>query len=187
MGEEVMREAKVARKTRETDISLKLNIDGGGAAKIDIDDQFLRHMLETLTRYAGFDLTVEATGDNQHHLVEDVAIALGSAFRQALGDQPVERMASAMVPMDDALVTAAVDIIDRPYCDADCPDVLYLHFFRSFAMSSGITVHIMLHRGIDEHHIVEASFKALGTALKRSVVPRQNVLSTKDAVKFRSA
>lgn len=182
-----MREAKVSRKTRETSIDLKLNIDGTGTAKVDIDERFLRHMLETLTRYAGFDLTVKAAGDDRHHLVEDVAIALGSAFRQALGTEPVERMASVMTPMDDALVTAAVDIIDRPYCDADCPDVLYLHFFRSFAMSSGITVHILVHRGIDEHHLVEASFKALGIALKKAVVPRQTVLSTKDAVTFRSA
>lgn len=180
-----MREAKLTRKTRETNIALALNVDGTGKPEIKTDDQFLRHMVETLTRYASFDLTLEASGDNQHHLVEDVAIALGTAFRQALGDMPVERVSSAVVPMDDALVTAAVDIIDRPYCDADCPDLLYSHFFRSFAMSSGITLHIVVHRGMDEHHIVEASFKALGIALKQAAVPRENVLSTKDAVKFR--
>lgn len=180
-----MREAKLTRKTRETNISLSLYLDGGGKASVTVDDQFLRHMLETLTKYAAFDLTLDAEGDNQHHLVEDVAIALGTSFRQALGDRPVERIASSLVPMDDALVTVAVDIIDRPYCDADCPDPLYSHFFRSFAMSSGITLHIIIERGLDDHHVVEASFKALGLALRRAVVPRENVLSTKDAVNFR--
>jgi imidazoleglycerol-phosphate dehydratase len=181
-----MREAKLSRKTKETSVSLSLNLDGTGRSKVTTDDQFLKHMLETLTRYASFDLTLEATGDNQHHLVEDVAIALGAAFRQALGDVPVDRIASAMVPMDDALVTVAVDIVDRPYCDADCPDALYAHFFRSFAMSSGITLHAIANRGLDDHHIIEATFKALGTALRKAIVPRENVLSTKDAVRFRS-
>jgi len=185
MGAKVMREAKLNRKTKETDISLDLCLDGNGKAAVTVEEQFLRHMLETLTRYGSFDLTMKAAGDNQHHLVEDVAIALGAAFRQALGDRPVERIASAMVPMDDALVTVAVDIIDRPYCDADCPDPLYAHFFRSFAMSSGITLHVIAERGLDDHHVVEASFKALGLALKKATVPRDNVLSTKDSVKFR--
>jgi imidazoleglycerol-phosphate dehydratase len=180
-----MREAKLTRKTKETNISLNLCLDGAGKASVTVDDQFLKHMLETLTKYAALDLTLDAEGDNQHHLVEDVAIALGTSFRQALGDRPVERIASALVPMDDALVTVAVDIIDRPYVDADCPDPLYSHFFRSFAMSSGITLHIIIERGLDDHHVVEASFKALGMALRRAVVPRENVLSTKDAVKFR--
>lgn len=181
-----MREAKLARKTKETSISLSLNLDGAGRSKVTADDQFLRHMLETLARYASFDLTLEGSGDNLHHLVEDAAIALGTAFRQALGDVPVDRIASAMVPMDDALVTVAVDIVDRPYCDADCPDPLYSHFLRSFAMSSGITMHVIVERGFDDHHIVEATFKALGTALRKAIVPRENVLSTKDAVRFRS-
>jgi imidazoleglycerol-phosphate dehydratase len=181
-----MRESKLSRKTKETSISLTLHLDGAGRSKVTVDEQFLRHMLETLARYASFDLTMEASGDNPHHLVEDVAIALGTAFRQALGEVPVDRIASAMVPMDDALVTVAVDIVDRPYCDADCPDPLYSHFLRSFAMSSGITLHVIIERGLDDHHVVEATFKALGTALKKAAVPRENVLSTKDAVRFRS-
>ena len=180
-----MRESNIDRRTKETDIKLRLSIDGSGHAEIETEEQFLRHMLDTLTRYGSFDLRLEATGDNDHHLVEDVAIALGTAFREALGDVPVERIASAMIPMDDALVTVAVDIIDRPYCDVDCPDVLYAHFFRSFAMSSGITLHGIVHRGMDEHHIIEATFKALGTALRRAVVPRDSVLSTKDSVSLR--
>ena len=140
-------------------------------------------MLDTLARYGGFDLELKATGDNDHHLIEDVAIALGTAFRRPW-DVPVERIASAMVPMDDALVTVSVNH-RRPYCEVDCPDVLYLHFFRSFAMSSGITLHGIVHRGLDEHHIIEATFKALGTALRRAVVPRESILSTKDAVSLR--
>lgn len=181
-----MREAKLTRKTKETDISLSLDLDGTGRSKVTVDDQFLRHMLETFARYASVDMTVEASGDNPHHLIEDVAIVLGAAFRQALGDVPVDRIASAMVPMDDALVTVAVDIVDRPYCEADCPDPLYTHFLRSFAMSSGITLHAIINRGFDDHHIVEATFKALGSALRKAVVPRENVLSTKDAVQVRS-
>ena len=180
-----MRESQIARRTKETDIQLRLGLDGSGKAEIEIDEQFLGHMLDTLTRYGGLDLKLKAAGDNDHHLVEDVAIALGTAFREALGDVPVERIASAMIPMDDALVTVAVDIIDRPYCDVDCPDVLYTHFFRSFAMSSGITLHGIVHRGMDDHHIIEATFKALGTALRQAVVPRESVLSTKDAVSLR--
>jgi len=181
-----MREAKLTRKTKETDISLSLDLDGTGRSKVTVDDQFLRHMLETFARYASVDMTVEASGDNPHHLIEDVAIVLGAAFRQALGDVPVDRIASAMVPMDDALVTVAVDIVDRPYCEADCPDPLSPHFLRAFAMSSGITLHAIINRGFDDHHIVEATFKALGSALRKAVVPRENVLSTKDAVQVRS-
>jgi imidazoleglycerol-phosphate dehydratase len=181
----MIREAKVSRKTKETDIAVDLYLDGMGRSTVEVDNQFLRHMLETLAKYSSFDLQLSGKGDNEHHLVEDVAIALGAALRQALRERPVERVASAMIPMDDALVTVALDIIDRPYADVDCPDPLYLHFFRSFAMSSGITLHIVVERGFDEHHIIEASFKAVGMALKRAVVLRADVLSTKDAVKFR--
>jgi imidazoleglycerol-phosphate dehydratase len=87
--------------------------------------------------------------------------------------------------MDDALVTAAVDMIDRPYVDVDCPDDLCLHFFRSFAMSAGITLHIIIERGFDEHHIIEAGFKALGISLRKAVVPRSDLLSTKNKPKVR--
>ena len=180
-----MRSSRLTRKTRETDIALQLMIDGTGHSEITTEEQFLRHMLETLTRYASFDLKLTASGDNTHHLIEDVAIALGTAYREALGDQPVERIASVMVPMDDALVTVSLDIIDRPYADVDCPDTLYTHFFRSFAMSSGITLHGIIHRGFDDHHIIEATFKALGMSLQQASALRADVLSTKDAVAIR--
>lgn len=174
------RKTEVVRKTRETEVRLKLDLDGEGVTSVECQDQFLRHMVETLGRYADFDLTLEAKGDDAHHLVEDVAIVLGKTLKQCLGDTPIERTAFSLMPMDDALVQVAVDIIERPYADVDCPDGLYAHFFRSFAMSSGITLHILVIRGFDEHHIVEASFKALGKALRSAVRPRRNELSTKD-------
>ena len=181
----VTRSAKLNRQTKETDVSIGLNIDGTGKAAVHCDEQFLRHMLETFARYSSFDLDVKASGDNDHHLVEDVAIVLGQALREALGDAPVERIASAVVPMDDALVEVDLDIVDRPYAEIDCPDVLYHHFLRSLAMSSGITLHVIVKRGFDHHHIVEATFKALGTSLRRATRRRENVLSTKEKPRVR--
>lgn len=177
------RTAIVERSTRETQISVELDIDGEGNFDIKTDIQFLKHMVETLARYASFDIRMEASGDNEHHIIEDVAITLGKAFKQAVGATPVERMATSTLPMDDALVMTSLDIVDRPYADIDCPDPMYHHFFRSFAMSAGITLHIMVIRGFDEHHLVEASFKTLGAALKAASVPRKTELSTKDTVK----
>ena len=174
------RAAELERKTRETDISIELNIDGKGNFDDECDIQFLKHMVETLARYGSFDIKMKATGDNDHHLIEDVAIALGTAFRKALDDSPVERMSTVILPMDDALVMVSVDIIDRPFADIDCEDQLYHHFLRSFAMSSGITLHTVNIRGFDDHHMIEATFKALGKALRNSVVPRNTELSTKD-------
>jgi imidazoleglycerol-phosphate dehydratase len=179
------RTAKVRRQTRETNIEIVLTLDGAGKGVVQCEDKFFRHMLETLAKYASFDLELKAVGDNRHHVVEDIGIVLGSALSQAVGDQPIERIASATVPMDDALVTAAIDVIDRPYVDVECPDDLCLHFFRSFAMSAGITLHIIVERGFDEHHIVEAGFKALGISLRKAVVPRMSLLSTKDKPKVR--
>jgi imidazoleglycerol-phosphate dehydratase len=181
----VTRSAKLNRQTKETDVSIGLNIDGTGKATVQCEEQFLRHMLETFARYSSFDLDVKASGDNDHHLVEDVAIVLGQGLRESLGDGPVERIASAVVPMDDALVEVDLDIVDRPYAEIDCPDVLYHHFLRSFAMSSGITLHVIVKRGFDDHHIVEATFKALGTALRRATARRENVLSTKEKPRVR--
>ncbi len=176
------RTAKLERSTRETKISVDLNIDGDGQFDVQSDIQFLKHMTETFARYANFDLRLRATGDNDHHIIEDTAIALGSALKQALSDVPIERTASCILPMDDALVMVALDLVDRPYCDADCPDMNYLHFFRSFAMSAGITLHIVKIRGFDEHHIIEAGFKALGKSLYAATRPRNKLLSTKDEV-----
>ena len=181
------RSSKLQRKTKETDIRVGLLLEGAGKATIDVDDQFLTHMLESLAKYSSFDITVNAKGDNEHHLIEDVAIVLGMALREALGDAPIERIASATVPMDDALVTVTIDLIDRPYVDIDCPEPLYHHFLRSFAMSSGMTLHVLAIRGFDSHHIVEASIKALGLALRSAVRPRETLLSTKSKPRVRKS
>ena len=170
------------RKTRETDISIDLNVDGSGVYSVDCDNQFLKHMIETLSRYSGMDITMKASGDNEHHLIEDVGIALGKTFAKALDGNPIERMATATVVMDDALVMTSLDIVDRPYCETDLPDNLYQHFMRSFAMSACMTLHILRFRGYDEHHIIEASFKSMGIAIKNAVKYRSTELSTKDKV-----
>ena len=176
--------AKIKRETRETNVSVELNLDGKGKFEVDCDLQFLKHMVETLARYADFDIKMSASGDNEHHLIEDVAITLGKAFKDALGDKPIERMATATVVMDDAMVMTSLDLVDRPYCEADCPDPLYVHFFRSFAMSAGITLHILVIRGFDDHHVIEAGFKSMGKALKDAVVVRKHTLSSKGDVKI---
>lgn len=177
------RVAKIERKTRETDISVALNLDGSGKFDVECDIQFLKHMVETFARYSNIDITLRATGDNDHHLIEDVGITLGKAFAEALDDSPIERMATATVVMDDAMVMTSLDIVDRPYCETDLPDPLYQHFMRSFAMSAGITLHIMQFRGFDEHHIIEAGFKSMGKATAAAIVKRDTELSTKDRVK----
>lgn len=179
------RRAKTERSTRETKILAELDIDGTGIYDVECGIQFLKHMVETLARYASFDLRFRAEGDNDHHIIEDAAITLGMAFKKAVGDAPIQRMATEFVAMDDALVMVSVDVVDRPYADIDCPDDLYLHFFRSFAMASGITLHVVEERGYDEHHIVEASFKALGKALYKATRPRERELSTKERAEVR--
>jgi imidazoleglycerol-phosphate dehydratase len=180
------RRCKLSRETRETKIKLELDLDGQGEHDIAIEEPFLRHMVETLARYSGFDLTMEADGDIDHHLIEDVAIALGSALKKALGDKPVTRLGSATVPMDDALVSVHVDLVDRPYVDIELPhDDMYEHFLRSFAMDARMTLHTQVIRGKDPHHMTEATFKALGKALHDATRPRKDTLSTKRRVRFR--
>lgn len=177
------RVAEIERSTRETQISVSLDIDGSGRFDVDCDIQFLKHMVETLARYASFDIRMSAHGDNDHHIIEDVAITIGTALAKALDGRPIERMATSVVPMDDALVMTSLDLVDRPYADVDCPHPDYHHFFRSFAMTAGITLHIMQIRGFDEHHIIEAGFKSMGRALKDALVVRETELSTKDRAK----
>ena len=180
------RSAELSRETRETRIKAKVKIDGEGAYKVDVPDEFLRHMVETLAKYSGADIEISARGDIEHHLVEDVAISLGRALREAIGDVPVKRIASATVPMDEALVQVTVDLIDRPFVHLDMPDLMYEHFLRSFAMELRATVHTMVLRGKDGHHITEATFKALGMALKEAMAPSNKVMSTKSSVEWRT-
>lgn len=177
------RSSKLERSTRETDVSVELCIDGTGEFDIECDIRFLKHMIETLARYASFDIVMKASGDDEHHIIEDVAITLGTALKNALDGAPIERMSTSILPMDDALIMTSIDLADRPYAEVDCPDPMYIHFLRSFAMSSGMTIHVVRIRGFDEHHIIEATFKTLGKALGCAVSPRRTELSTKDRAK----
>lgn len=176
------RTAELARETRETKVEVRLQLDGTGLTQAVVSDEFLKHMVETLARYSGVDLEITASGDIAHHLVEDVAITLGRAYRQAMGEGPVRRIASATVPMDEALVQVTLDLIDRPYAHLEVPDIMYEHFLRSFAMELRATLHSIVIRGKDGHHIVEATFKALGLALKDAMEPKSSTLSTKSSV-----
>ena len=186
-GKSNERRASISRETKETSVKLKLNIDGEGRSKCVIPDEFLRHMVETLAKYSGTDIDISAEGDLEHHLTEDVAITLGRGYREAIGSRPIKRIASATVPMDDALVQVTVDLIDRPYVHLELPDPIYEHFVRSFAMELRATVHSIVIRGKDEHHIVEATFKALGLALKEAMSDSKTTMSTKSKVKWRTA
>lgn len=180
------RRASISRQTRETTVKVEVAIDGQGTHACDIPDGFLRHMVETLAKYSGVDLKISASGDIEHHLVEDVAITLGKAFREALGETPIKRISSATVPMDEALVQVTVDLIDRPFVHLEMPDQMYEHFMRSFAMELRATVHSVVVRGKDAHHITEATFKALGLALKDAMKPASSTMSTKSSVKWRT-
>ncbi|MBI2901825.1 MAG: imidazoleglycerol-phosphate dehydratase [Planctomycetes bacterium] len=179
-----MRKKRIARRSRETDVAVSLELDGGGRSDVSLPDRWLRHMIESLAKFAGFDVKVRAQGDFAHHVNEDLAITLGRALRGALRDRPVRRVGSATVPMDDALVTVAVDLVDRPYCEADLPDAMLAHFLRSFAMEARITLHAVVVRGKDFHHVNEACFKALGLALREATRPAEGLRSTKGAVRW---
>lgn len=180
------RKARLTRETRETSVQVDIRIDGTGRVRCEIPDEFLRHMVETLARYSSVDLEISAKGDIDHHLVEDVAITLGRAYREALGPDPVRRIASATVPMDEALVQASVDLVDRPFAHLEVPSQAYEHFLRSFAMELRATLHTVVLRGKDEHHIIEATFKALGLALRDAMARASRTLSTKAEVEWRT-
>ncbi|HLF94199.1 MAG TPA: imidazoleglycerol-phosphate dehydratase [Planctomycetota bacterium] len=178
------RKKRLARKTKETDISVEIGLDGTGKYAIDLPDKWLKHMLESVARFGKFDLRIKASGDFGHHIIEDVGIALGKALKNALGDKPVQRVGSATLPMDDALVTVAIDLVDRPYCQVDLPDEMLEHFLRSLAMEARITLHSIILRGKNFHHINEATFKAFGMALHQATRPAGKLQSTKGRVRW---
>lgn len=177
-----MRTAEINRKTKETDVSVKLNIDGG-EVNIDTGIGFFDHMLTALAVHGGFGLTVKAAGDlnvDGHHTVEDVGITLGAAFARALGDKAgIMRYGSAYIPMDEALGFCALDISARPYLVfnarftnervGEFDTCLTEEFMRAFAFNAGITLHLRCEYGSNDHHIIEALFKALAHALKQAV------------------
>ena len=173
---------KVTRNTRETKITIELSGDAN-ASRISTTVPFLDHMLTALSRYANVGLRIDATGDLRHHIVEDVAIALGTAFA-ARFPLASERFGERTIAMDDALVQCVVDIGGRPYYSGQLPSRLYDHWMRSFADNAQTTLHVRVLRGTDRHHIVEAAFKALGLALRQAVTEGEIVFSTKGAVEL---
>jgi len=170
------RKAIVTRETAETSVKVKLNINGSGQFEINTGIEMFDHLLAQLARHGVFDIKLSASGDDQHHVVEDVAISLGKAFNQALGEkQGIARMAHAVVPMDEALAAVAVDIGGRAYSVVEAPfgsinigDLetdLIRHFLVSFASEAKINLHATILPGPNDHHKAEALFKALGRAL----------------------
>jgi imidazoleglycerol-phosphate dehydratase len=173
------RTAAVKRESKETKVTIELGIDGKGISEISTGIGMLDHLLEQVARHGRFDLKIQAEGDlkvNEHHTVEDVAISLGKAFHQALGERRgIVRMGHAIVPMDDAVALVAVDIGGRGYANIDAsftkeyigelPTGLIKHFLESFALEARLNLHAKLLSGEDDHHKAEALFKALGRAL----------------------
>lgn len=189
-----MRQAKTSRNTLETKIDLKLNIDGSGKININSGIGFFDHMLRAMAFYAGFDLNLDCDGDlhvDTHHTAEDIGLTLGAGLKEALGDKKgIKRFASPITPMDESLVLVAIDISNRPFLlenldfkaerlgDMECQS--FKEFFHGFAMSAGITIHIDIMRGENDHHKIEAVFKGLGRAIREAVcIVGTSVVSTK--------
>lgn len=195
-----MRRATIERKTNETEIQLELVLEGTGKYAVDTGIGFLDHMLQHIAVHGLFDLNVQAKGDlkvDLHHTIEDVALALGEALDRALEDRRgITRIAHAVVPMDEALALAAVDLSGRPHCVVraewalttigELPTSLVEHFFRSLASAAKATIHVRLLERGDDHHQAEAMFKALGRALDRAtqIDPRRagGIPSTKGRI-----
>jgi imidazoleglycerol-phosphate dehydratase len=192
----VARTARIERATKESKIVVVLDLDGSGNAEVSTGVPFFDHMLGQLGKHSLIDVDVQATGDvdvDAHHVVEDVAIVLGQALAEALGDKAgVTRFGSALVPLDETLVQVAVDLSGRPYCVHEEPDLVELigsydttltkHVFESFAAAAQICLHVRVLAGRNAHHVVEAQFKAVARALRTAVAidPRASgVPSTK--------
>ncbi len=195
-----MRSAKITRKTVETEIIVEISLDGTGAYDNQTGIGFFDHMLDQLARHSLIDMNIRCTGDlhiDDHHSVEDVGIALGQALTQALGDKKgIRRYGACLLPMDDALVRAALDLSARPYLvwnlDLPTPKIgtfdceLVREFFQALSTHGGITLHVDMLHGINSHHIAEAAFKAVARALRDAVEtdPRKSdaIPSTKGAL-----
>ncbi|MCG6566577.1 imidazoleglycerol-phosphate dehydratase HisB [Tessaracoccus sp. ZS01] len=200
------RTATVERITSESSIKVTLDLDGSGTSQISTGIGFYDHMLTALSKHSLIDLTVEAEGDlhiDGHHTIEDTAICIGQALKEALGDKSgIRRYASAVVPLDEAVAEVVVDVAGRPYvtCQGEPDGQVYAriggsgvpyagsmtyHFFESLALNAGLCLHLTLRAGRDPHHIVEAEFKALARALRDAVEidpRRQGIPSTKGAL-----
>lgn len=175
--------ATVTRQTKESDVFLHLNLDGSGLIDIQTGVPFFEHMLSQLGKHAGFDLTVKTVGDvdvDSHHTVEDTSLAFGQALREALGDKAgIHRFGDAMVPLDEVLVQAAVDLSGRPYLVHRQPEIVELigsfdttlgrHIWESIVAEAHIALHIRVLEGRNAHHVFEAQFKAVARALRHAV------------------
>lgn len=172
----------VVRQTAETSVRVEAAL-GSGRATVQTTVPFLDHMMAVLAKYSGFDLTITANGDLRHHIIEDVALALGPAIAGIIPSTAV-RYGERTVPMDEALVQVVLDAGGRPFYEGPIPSALYDHWMRSFSDAAKFTLHIVILRGEDRHHIVEAAFKALGLALRQAAADSGAVFSTKGAVRM---
>lgn len=185
--------SNVSRKTSETDINIKMDLDGSGKYNISTGVNFFNHMMESFSKHSMIDLDIQATGDveiDDHHTIEDVGILLGQAFSEAIGDKKgIKRMAHAIVPMDESVATVAIDISGRSYCNmnlkfknekiGDMTSDIVIHFFESFASSAKINIYGTV-EGVNDHHKAEAIFKAFAKSLKEAVkVEHNQIPSTK--------
>ena len=194
-----MRTATIARETKETTIALTIDLDGSGKTRLDTGVGFFDHMLDAFSRFALVDLSVSCKGDlyvDEHHTIEDIGICLGKAIREALDNRAgIRRVGSAYMPMDESLAFAAIDISGRPYlaftaefASLRCGDMgtqMAEEFFRAVTVNAGLTVHLNVLAGRNDHHKLEAMFKAFGLALRDAMAmdPRvSGVLSTKGAL-----
>ncbi|WMC92816.1 imidazoleglycerol-phosphate dehydratase HisB [Kineothrix sp. MB12-C1] len=193
------RNTTLERKTKETDISMTLNLDGTGKSEIDTGIGFFNHMLEGFSKHGFFDLKVKVKGDLEvdgHHTVEDTGIVLGQAIKEALGDKVgIKRYGSSILPMDEALTLCSIDLCGRPYFDFGCTFTtervggldteLVKEFFYAISYSAGMNLHLKMLSGINNHHMIEAMFKAFGKALDEAVMRDEritDVLSTKGSL-----
>ena len=194
------RTSEITRNTAETEISIKVNLDGSGDYKIETGNGMFDHLLAQISRHGLIDLEISAKGDTHvgwHHLVEDTAIVLGKSFKEAVGEgRGIVRMGHTFVPLDEALVLTVIDysgrgysIIDSPLTESDLGDLpsdLIRHFMETFAREGGFNLHLTVMAGINNHHIAEASFKSIARSLKTALSfdPRQgeNIASTKGTI-----
>jgi imidazoleglycerol-phosphate dehydratase len=174
---------RLERKTNETSVVADVQI-GAGKSSSETGVPFLDHMLSALSRYSGLDLSITASGDLKHHLIEDVAITTGAAFARIIPDS-CRRYGDRTVAMDDALVQCVIDLGGRFYYRGPLPSDLYDHWMRSFAENARVTLHLRVLRGKDRHHIVEAGFKALGLAIRDALREGDSVFSTKGSVQWK--
>lgn len=187
------RNTNVSRKTSETDITIKMDLDGTGKYNISTGVNFFNHMLESFSKHSMIDLDVQASGDieiDDHHTIEDVGILLGEAFSNAIGDKKgIRRMAHAIVPMDESVATVAIDISGRSYCNmdlkfknekiGDMTSDIVIHFFESFASAAKLNIYGTV-EGVNDHHKAEAIFKAFANAIKDAIkVEHDQIPSTK--------